>query len=65
VQDRSAEAVEAGDLQRVTVTQDSQGLVELRATGFRAAGVVDVDVRAVDPGPLERGDLVVGVLFGG
>ena len=46
VQDRTAETVEAGDLQRVALAQHAQDNIELWAAGLRAAGVVDVDVRA-------------------
>lgn len=62
VKDGAAEAVQAGDVEGVTVAQRAQEGVELGAAGFCAAGVVDVDVFAVDSGAGERVDLVVGVL---
>jgi hypothetical protein len=49
VQDRSAEAVQARDLQRVAVAQQSQDRVELRSAGLRAAGVVDVESSSATP----------------
>jgi hypothetical protein len=65
VQDRAAEAIETGDLQRVAVAQDPRDLVELGTAGFGAAGVVEVDVVRVDAGAFERVDLVVGILVSG
>jgi hypothetical protein len=65
VKDRSAEAVQPRDLQRVAISQQPQDDVELRSAGFRAAGVVDVDVVGGDVGAAERVDLMVGVLVSG
>jgi hypothetical protein len=65
VQDRSAEAVQARDLQRVAVAQQAQDDVDLRAAGLRAAGMVDVNVAVGDAGATERVDLVVGILVSG
>jgi hypothetical protein len=65
VQDRSAEAVQSRDLQRVAIAQQPQDDVELRSAGLRAARVVDVDVVMGDAGATERVDLVVGILVTG
>jgi hypothetical protein len=64
VQDRSAEAVQSRDFQRVAVAQEPQDVVELRAAGLGAAGVVDVDVVIGDAGAAQRVDLVAGILVG-
>ena len=65
MKDRSTEAIESRDLEGVAVAEDPQDLVEPGPAGFRAAGVVDVDVVLGDPGALERVDLMVGILLGG
>ena len=65
MQDRSAEAVQSRDLQRVAVAEEPKDVVELRAAGLGAARVVDVDVVMGDAGAAQRVDLVAGVLVGG
>ena len=65
MQDRAAEAVQPGDLQRVAVAQQAQHVVELWTAGLGAAGVVDVDVVAGDAGALQRVDLVIWILVSG
>ncbi len=54
MQDRTAETIEAGELQRVAFAQHAQNGIELWAAGPRAAGVVDVDVSLGHASALER-----------
>nr|WP_131736091.1 ATP-binding protein [Actinomadura roseirufa] len=65
MQHRPGQPVQAGHLQRVTLAQQLQHQIELRARGLRAGRLVEIDVLAGHSSPQERVDLVVGILVGG
>jgi hypothetical protein len=66
VQHGAAKAVEAGDDELIaTPVGGGEGLVELRARGFGAAGPIQVNICGVDAGAGEGIDLVIGVLVCG
>ncbi len=65
MQNRPAEAVQSGDLQRVAIAKHTQNLVESGAARLRAARVVKVDVLLGHAGAPQRVDLVVRILVSG
>ena len=65
MQYRPRQPVQAGDLQGVTLAQQLQDEIELRAGGLRAGGPVEMDVLQIDARADERVDLVIGGLVRG
>jgi len=65
VQHGATEPIQPGHHQHISVSQDPQHQVQLRAGCLGAAGVVDMDVVPGDAGPGQGVGLVVRVLLGG
>ncbi len=65
VQHGTAEPIQPGHHQHIPIPQDPQHQVQLRAGGFGAAGMINMDVTAGDTYPQQGIGLVVRVLLGG